>query len=342
MTDGAVGASVLVPVLNEEAHIERSITAMLTQRFERGVEVLVVDGGSDDRTPEIIERFARKEPRVQILSNPKRLIPNALNIGLRQARGEYIVRMDAHTYYPPDYIARAVERFEAGGVDHVSGPQLPHGEDRWSRRVALALRTRLGIGGASFRNPAHETEVDTGYTGVWRRSTLLEFGGWDERWPINEDAELAARIREAGGRYVCLPAMAARYVPRKSLSALALQYWRYGQYREKTARHHPAGLRRSHVLPPAVTLVVVGAALAPKRPRRLARSALLIYGSALAAGTVEAAVADDADIRDWIWLPIVFIVMHLSWGAGFLLGCVRFGPPVAALARLLGASRNVN
>lgn len=202
MTEDDVGASVLVPVLNEEAHIERSVAAILAQRFDRPIEVLVIDGGSDDCTPEILERLAGDDERVRILANPARLIPNALNVGLRHAEGEYVARMDAHTYYPPDYIARAVERFEAGGVECVSGPQVAYGEGRWSRRIAIALGTRLGIGGASFRNPTEEIEVDTAFTGVWRRTRLVELGGWDEGWPINEDAELAARIREAGGRYV--------------------------------------------------------------------------------------------------------------------------------------------
>jgi succinoglycan biosynthesis protein ExoA len=337
--DREIGASVVVPVLNEEAHIERAIGAVLAQSFERQLEVLVVDGGSDDRTPEILQRLERQDPRVRVLSNPRRLIPNALNIGLRHAEGEYLARMDAHTYYPPDYIARAVERFEAGGVDCVSGPQLPHGEDKWSRRVAFALSTRFGIGGASFRNPSREIEVDTAFTGVWRRSTLLALGGWDERWPINEDAELAARIREAGGRYVSIPAMAARYVPRNSLRGLALQYWRYGKYRAKTARHHPTGLRPSHVLPPTVTIVLTVAVLVPGHAGRLARGALPAYSIGLGVGTAEAA-ADGASGRDLVWLPLVFAVMHLSWGAGFLFGCARFGPPVAALVRLLGASRS--
>lgn len=335
MSKPDVGASVIVPVLNEEAHIERSIDAALTQRFERGIEVLVVDGGSEDGTGEVVARLAREDPRIRVLSNPRRLIPNGLNIGLRHARGEYVARMDAHTYYPPDYVALGVARLEAGGVQCVGGPQVPYGEDRWSRRIALALRTRLGMGGASFRNAESETEVDTVYTGVWRRATLLDFGGWDESWPINEDSELAARIREAGGTYVCLPAMAARYVPRRSLRALAVQYWKYGKYREKTARHHPIGLRRSHVLPPAVVLALLGSALARGRARLICRRALLLYGGGLVAGTAEAATIDDASGEDLLWLPAVFAAMHLSWGAGFLVGCVRFGLPVSAFAGLL-------
>jgi succinoglycan biosynthesis protein ExoA len=336
VTADAPGASVLVPVLNEEAHIEGTLAAVLGQRFEPGLEALVIDGGSTDRTREIVERFARADDRVRLLANPQRLIPNALNIGLRHARGEYVARMDAHAYYPPDYIARAVQRFEAGGVACVSGPQLPHGDGRWSRRIALALRTRLGMGGAAFRTATREIEVDTTFTGVWRRATLLELGGWDEAWPINEDAELAARMREAGGRYVCVPAMAAQYVPRDALPKLARQYYRYGLYREKTARHHPIGLRRSHLLPPAVVLAAAIAVIAPAGVRRASRAALLAYAVALAAGTSAAARSDGADARDLAWLPAVFVTMHVAWGTGFLAGAMRFGPPLRAVTRALG------
>ncbi len=340
MSDHDGGASVIVPVLNEEMHIERTVEGALTQRFEPDIEVLVVDGGSEDRTGEILEGLAREDPRIRVLSNPDRLIPHALNIGLRHARGEYVVRMDAHTYYPPDYVAQGVARLEAGGVACVGGPQVPYGEDKWSSRVALALRTRMGMGGASFRAAEREIEVDTVYTGVWRRVTLLELGGWDESWPINEDSELAARIREGGGTYVCLPSMAASYVPRRSLPALALQYWRYGQYRAKTARHHPTGLRRSHLLPPAVVLALAGAALGRGRLRRACKRALLAYCGALAAGTAEAARGEGPPVRELAWLPAVYAAMHLSWGAGFLVGCARFGPPVAGVAGVLGAARS--
>ncbi len=335
MTANAVDASVIVPVLNEETHIEKSVAAILGQRFGGSLEVLVIDGGSEDATPEILERIAGADSRIRILANPERLIPNALNIGLSHARGDYVVRMDAHTYYPADYVGTAIRRFEDGDVACVSGPQVPHGEGRWSRRIALALRTRLGMGGATFRNAARETEVDTAFTGVWRRSTLLELGGWDESWPINEDAELAARIREGGGRYVCVPEMAARYVPRRSLPALARQYWSYGQYRAKTARHHPIALRRSHVLPPAVALTFAAAALAPPRWRRPARAALVIYAVGLTAGVAEAAEHEASTPGDVAWVPAVLAMMHVSWGAGFLWGSVRFGPPLAALKRVL-------
>ena len=343
MAESAIGASVLVPVRNEEAHLESTVDAILAQRFDRGFEVLLIDGDSVDRTREIAEGFARRDPRVRVLSNPERRTPNALNVGLRNARGEYVVRMDAHTRYPADYIARGVERLEAGGVDCVCGPPIPEGVNSWSCRVTLALSTYLGAGAGMFRPPTEEVEVDTTYTGVWRRGTLVDHGGWDEGWPTNQDSELCARIAEAGGRSVCLPEMASHYVPRQSLSALSKQYWRYGLYREKTARHHRKGLRRSHLLPPAVAITFALAVLAPGGLGRLSRRALALYGGAVAVGTVQAAtVTERAPIRDLVWLPAVFAVMHLSWGAGFLVGCVRFGPPWAGLGGAFGLRNEQN
>jgi succinoglycan biosynthesis protein ExoA len=330
------GVSVLVPTFNEADYIEETAGRMRAQRFDGWMEFLFIDGRSTDGTPEQLARLAATDPRIRVLDNPQRGIPFALNIGLRQASGEFVARMDAHALYPEDYLARAVERLERGVADCVSGPQIAVGTDRWSRRVALALSTRIGIGGAAFRNATREIEVDQGYTGVWRRETLLRLGGWDERWAVAEDGELAARIREAGGRIICVPEMAARYFPRNSLRRLASQYWRYGQYRERTCRAHPESMRRSHVLPPSLAATLLVAPIAPRRVSRFARLALATYVAALLGTAVSRA---GAGLRDAASLPAVLATMHLTWGFGFLLGCVRFGPPLRALAMLPRGTR---
>jgi cellulose synthase/poly-beta-1,6-N-acetylglucosamine synthase-like glycosyltransferase len=267
------------------------------------------------------------------LDNPARHIPTALNIGLRAARGGYIARMDAHTLYPADYLAAGLKRLRAGDVEWVSGPALAAGAGRWSRRVALALNTPMGIGGATFRRLGPEKDADTGFTGILPRRTLEDLNGWDEAWLVNEDGELAARVRAAGGRIVCLPEMAATYTPRDSLPALARQYWRYGQYRAKTCRRHPTSIRRSHILPPAF---VVTAALAflPGPYGWLPRTGVALWIAA--AGMVAAReVRRGQRPVDGALLPAVFAVMHLAWGAGFLAGSMRFGPAVGALAHLV-------
>jgi succinoglycan biosynthesis protein ExoA len=338
----AVDVSVLTPVLNEEEHIREAATKMLSQRFEGTIEFIFIDGNSDDRTVEILRELAQADPRVRILDNPRRSTPISLNIGLAEARGSFIARMDAHTLYPEDYLARGVARLRRGGADHVSGPQLARGEGTWSRRVALALDTPLGRGGAQFRQAnGSEIEVDSGFTGVWPRAVLEAHGGWNEDWHNDQDFELAARIRSSGGRIVCLPEMSAEYIPRNSLSSLARQYWRYGVYRVKTSRAHPESMRRSHLFAPGVAAAVTVANL-PRGPlRRLARAGLALWCSALVGmAMVQAWRADngvemEATAGDVATLPVVFGAMHLAWGFGFLWGCLRFGPPVRAIANLV-------
>jgi glycosyltransferase involved in cell wall biosynthesis len=339
-----VDVSVLTPVLNEEEHIREVAEKMLAQRFDGTIEFLFIDGASEDRTAEILLELQRTDARVRILHNPLRSTPTGLNLGLANARGAYIARMDAHTLYPEDYLARGVARLRRGDAEHVSGPQIAHGDGTWSRRVALALDTPLGRGGAQFRQASNdEIEVDSGFTGVWPRAVLEAHGGWNEEWPNDQDSELAARIRDRGGRILCLPEMSAKYIPRDSLTALARQYWRYGEYRAKTSGAHPESMRRSHLLAPSLALSMAAAVLPVGRLRRPGRVATGLWCAAVVGvATVEARRADtselDATTVDVAALPAVFGAMHLAWGFGFLFGCVRFGPPLRAIAHL--ARRN--
>lgn len=338
-TNGRVDASVLVPVLNEERHIRESVAAMLAQHYEGEIEFLFMDGCSEDSTKAILEEMSAADRRIRVLDNPQRRTTHGLNIGLANARGDYVVRMDAHTEYPPQYVAKGIERLQReDDVEWVTGPQIPHGIGPWSRRVAIALTSWLGAGGSAKWAAEEEKDIDTGvFTGVWKRSTLDEYGGWDEGWPVNQDSELAARFFERGSRIVCMPELGALYVPRNSLRKLAKQYWRYGFYRAKTSRYHPASMRRSAVFPPALVLAVVASVIAPHPIRLAARAALGAWVAAVVATSARAAQRHSAS--DAAGLPAVFAAMHLSWGLGFLRGCLAFGPPLAALARIAGLSR---
>jgi glycosyltransferase involved in cell wall biosynthesis len=327
--------SVLVPVLNEERHVEAAVETMRAQRLDGELELVFADGGSTDRTRAILERLAAEDPRIRVLDNPARQTAAGLNVALRAARAPVVARMDAHTLYPPDYLALGLERLRRDdGVVWASGPQLPHGTDRGSRTAAIALRSRLGTGGASFRHEAdEELEAQTGFTGVLDRAFVERLGGWDEGWPVNQDSELGARVAAAGGRMVVLPAMAARYIPRSSLKALARQYRRYGFYRAKTCRHHPASMRAAHLLPPVIAVTLAAAAAAPRPARALARGGATAYAAALVGVAAEAARREP--FEDVVGVPLVLATMHVCWGAGFLAGCARWGPPVAAVRRLL-------
>jgi succinoglycan biosynthesis protein ExoA len=312
-----VDVSVLVPVLDEAENLRECVAAMQQQRFDGAVEFLFADGGSRDDTRAILAELAAGDPRIRVLENSRGHTPAGLNVCLRHARGAFVARMDAHALYPPAYLQLGVDRLRRGDASWVSGPQIPVARGPVSQAVVLAMGSRLGRGesrkwggpGESGGEPP-EFELDTGvFTGVWRRSDLLDHGGWDERWPINQDSELAARFFDRGERLVCLPAMAADWRPRDSYRGLARQYLRYGSYRAKTARRHPRSLRRSHLLAPALVVAIPVAAAGPRPARRLVR------------------------------VPLALAVMHAGHGAGFLAGAARFGVPSAALLRVLGAGR---
>ncbi len=244
--------SVITPVRNEASVLGTAARTILEQRFDGSIEFLFVEGRSEDETPEILEQLAADDARIRVLDNPKGDLGSALQVGLAAAGGEFIAKMDAHTWFPENYIQHAVDRLRQGDVHWVSGPPIPVGVDRWSRRVAIALGTRLGVGGsrkwarASDQGSVEpdqgalepERELDTGV--FFRR---LDAGrasrGSVAGIPIGRStdaAELAARFLAAGERVLCLPSMGARYLPRNTLRGLARQYFRYGQYRVKTAR----------------------------------------------------------------------------------------------------------
>ena len=168
-----------------------------------------------------------------------------------------------------------------------------------------------------------------------RRSS--EYGGWDDGWPVNQDSELAARFFERGSRIVCMPELGALYTPRDSLKSLGKQYWRYGFYRAKTSRYHPASMRRSAVFPPALVIALLGAVLAPRPLKQACRAAVLTWAAAVIVASTPTARRDGP--AEGAGLAAVFATMHLSWGAGFLRGCTSFGPPLAALARIVGLRR---
>lgn len=331
--------SVLVPVLNEERWLPEALAAMRAQEVEGEVELLFADGGSTDGTRAILEEAAREDGRIHVFDNPRRITPSGLNVALSHARGEYVARMDAHSFYPADYLRRAVERLQRGDTAWVSGPVIPRPEGRVSRSVALALESPLGHGGSrkwGMLETQDEINLDTGvFGGVWRRETVLAYGGWDERWPQNQDAELASRFLANGETLVCLSSLGAQYAPRDTLGGLWRQYRSYGYYRVATARRHPHSMRRSHVLPPALVVTVTAAVAAPQSPRRFAQVGVGLYAALLAREGLRARRRVD-NAFDALTVPLVLSVLHLANGVGMLRGVAHFGMPIAALTQVAG------
>jgi len=269
------------------------------------MEVLVVDGGSTDNTREIVRAF-RGGP-VRLLDNPGRAQAPALNVALEHARGEVFVRVDGHCALEPDYVESCVDALHDSGAALVGGGMTPEGEGVVQRGIAKAMTSRLGAGPARFHAGGPAGWVDTVYLGAFPTDLARRVGGYAEDVGVNEDAELAIRLGRVGGVYFD-PAIRSHYAPRKSLRALARQFFRYGHSRALTVRHHPETLRPRQLVPPLLVLAIIS-------PWR--RKVLAAYGAGILARTAMEAIRDPRSAPGFAAsLP----TMHLAWGTGFLAG----------------------
>ncbi len=303
--------TVALPVLDEEERIERCLSAIDAQDYPRLCEVLVVDGGSRDRTREL----AAGHPRVRIVDNPRRIRPAAMNVALAEAAGEVVVRVDARTLIAPDYVARCVEALRSSGATIVGGPMRIEGATAFERGVVAAMTSRIGGGPAEFRRASGAPRfVDTVYLGAFYKDELVALGGYDEHFGGNEDAELAYRARGAGGVWLD-PEIRSGYAVRGGLRALASQYYRYGRARAGTIRKHPSSLAPRQLAVPALMLGL----LSPWRRKVLGAYLALVTGRALYEVRRDPPAAPA--------MAVALPTMHFSWGAGFLRGLLRSRPP---------------
>ncbi len=319
--------SVFIPAKDCADTLEAAVASALEQRFDGSIEVVLGVAPSRDGTEELAGRLSHDHPRIRFRPNPAGTTPAGLNAAIRTARGDVLVRLDAHAQLPPGYIARALELLRETGAANIGGMQVPTGTTPLGRAVALAMASPLGSGGARYRVGGEPGDVETVYLGVFRREALDEVGGFDETLIRNQDYELNHRLRAAGYRVYFHPDLRVRYQPRQTLRALWRQYVDYGAWKRRVVALHPSSLRLRQVLPPlfvltlvaAVVLAVVSGTVWP----------LIVVAGAYAAALTAGALAAVGSARDTPGLvPLVVValaLMHLAWGLGFLVGRRRGG-----------------
>jgi glycosyltransferase involved in cell wall biosynthesis len=306
VTSSCPTVTVAVPVLNEARHIEACLRSIAAQTYPDIVEILVVDGGSDDDTRDLAGAF----PNVKVLRNPDRIQAAALNIALSEAAGDVIVRVDSHCRLAPDYVERCVQALEVTGAAMVGGAMRPVGEGWVGNGIAAALTSRLGAGPAHFHTGGNSGYVDTVYLGAFRRELAREVGGYAADMAINEDAEFAIRMRPHGGIWF-EPSILSSYTPRQDLTRLGRQFFRYGRGRAVTVRRHPHSLAGRQLAAPLLVLSL----LTPWRQAVAVAYATLVGARAL----LELRRSPRAVAGLLVAIP----TMHLPWGVGFLLGLMR-------------------
>ncbi|MFN3513198.1 MAG: glycosyltransferase family 2 protein [Phenylobacterium sp.] len=304
---------VVVPTLNEAAHIEGVLQQLFDDAGVARMLIVVADGGSTDGTPEIVARIAAARHNVVLLHNPKRLQSAAVNaaVAARGAGMTWLGRVDAHAAYPPNYVSRLIAVAEETGADSVTTSMVARGETCFQRAAAAAQNSRLGTGGSAHRAGTRSAWVDHGHHALMRMAAFVAAGGYDETFSHNEDAELDHRLGAQGSRIWLTTEVAIDYFPRRTARALFRQYRNYGQGRARTVRLHRTPLKIRQMLPlavaPAIMLALASPAFWP-----LALPALVWAGTCLGYGLVLGRDRCSA-LAGW---PAM--VMHLGWSLGFL------------------------
>jgi succinoglycan biosynthesis protein ExoA len=308
---------IVIPCLNEEAHLPRLLMTLITDIADRPARIVVVDGGSTDRSAEIVRAFAEVEPRVTLLHNPKRIQSAAVNLAvkLHAADAGIFIRVDAHAHYPPGFIARLIQAYDETQADSVTVAMRASAQDGacFQAATASAQNSVLGTGGSAHRHAGKRQWVDHGHHALFKVSSFLAVDGYDESFTHNEDAELDARLRANGGKILLAADILIDYFPRRTARALARQYFKYGGGRAKTMLKHRAPLKPRQLAPIVIAPMACAALLAPVAPWIAAPFAAylaLCIGYGLVRGAREAKLCACA-----AGAPAA--LMHVSWSAGF-------------------------
>jgi succinoglycan biosynthesis protein ExoA len=317
--------SIIVPCYNEQSTIRLMLEAFRAQTFPPDqMEVVISDGMSTDGTREEILAFQRKfsDLEICVVDNTNRSIPSGLNRAMEAARGEIIVRFDAHAKPYPDYVANCIKAHDAGQGDNVGGVWEIHpGAQTWTAKsIAAAASHPLGVGDAMYRLAATASEVDTVPFGSYRRTLIEKIGGYNESLLTNEDYEFNTRIRKAGGRVWLDPSIRSVYFARSTFMELIRQYWRYGFWKWRMLRSYPDTLRWRQALPPLFVLSLLGlvllAGFVPFFRWVLAAEVFIYIFVLLLAGSHAALKYRKPFLLPG--LPMAISIMHLAWGSGFL------------------------
>jgi succinoglycan biosynthesis protein ExoA len=309
--------SVLMPCHNEERYIAQALESLIDDYCLKNCEIIVVDGMSEDRTQDIVNSLIKKGLPIRLFRNKKKLQVHGLNLALAKAKGEIIVRADAHCLYPPEYIKRCVELLKTKDVSNVGGIMLPKGEKTIQKAIALALRHPVGVGDAKWHLGNYSGNTDTVYLGTFRKELFDDVGFYDPNSHPNEDAELNLRIRKSGRKVYLDSSIQVTYFPRESLRELAIQYFSYGRGRCYTTLKHKRITSYRQIAPITLVLALFFSILLSFFQPLF----LLFPFSYLFLVFLTAQLSwpkQSISFKQRILTGLAFLIMHTSWGTGFL------------------------
>ena len=325
--DAPPTVSVVVPVFECANHIESCLAAVAAQTYRGHIDVTVALAPSSDGTRQALARAASElspDLPIRVIDNPAISTPAGLNAAIADSSGDIVVRVDAQSRLPPDYVERAVTTMKRTGAGNVGGLQRPTApaDSGPTAAIAAALSSPFGGGPAAYRRGRREGPTDTVYLGVFDRRALDAVGGFDESLERNQDYELNWRLRQAGYTVWLDPALTVGYTPRSTYRDLASQYFHYGAWKRRMLWKNPRSLKPRQIAPPALLAVLFVSAvqLARGRPTGAAGPLLYVAACSCAAARFRSTLPD---ARDRLRVAFACAVIHLSWGFGFLIGRPR-------------------
>lgn len=318
--------SVIIPVRNEERYIGRCLDAIIAQDYPTDkIEILAVDGMAKDRTRNILAEYAIKYPNLKIIDNPDKITPVAFNLGIKNATGDVIAIVSAHSVCSPDYILKCVEYLKKTGAENVGGPMRACGEGYVGKAIEFAHHSIFGLGGGKFHDENAEGFVDTVYLGVFRREAFEKSGFFNEKLVRNQDIEMNARIRKNGGKIYLTPEIRSQYYCRNTLTGLFKQSFGNGYWSIITIVKSPGALSLRHFIPFIFVLsLFVLAGLSPFLYMAKIFFLLEIMSYIVTNLLFSMLVAFEKGLKYLFIMPIVFAALHFSYGLGTLWALLKY------------------
>jgi glycosyltransferase involved in cell wall biosynthesis len=328
--EGLPVVSVIIPCRNEEEFIGPCLESIVQSSYPQGrTEVLVVDGRSRDMTRSIVEGYARRNPRIRLLDNPRGIIPAAMNVGIRNATGEVIVKMDAHSTYDRDYIATCVKHLLGFGADGVGGVlvTVPMKDTIVARAVARAVSHPFGAGNSYFRIGSRVPRwVDAAAFGCYRREVFDNVGVYNEALVRSSDSDLNRRLTRAGGRILLVPtAVIYYYASSYSFGGFWKHNFSDGLWVVYPLKFGARVFSWRHLVPLAFVFSVMSIGALSLFSTIFLWSLLVLLGSyGVASGLSAIHVAGkEGSWRLLFLMPLAFAVRHVAYGLGSLVGLLR-------------------
>jgi len=312
--------SFVMPVLNEETHLRTAVSSIFEQKgIEKGqIEVILAIGPSTDNTKQVAEALKLEYP-VTIVENPTGKTPAGLNLAIKSAKNQVIVRVDAHSQLNPEYTSLALQILNETRAANVGGVMKAVGETPFQQAVAWAYGSRFGLGGGAYHVGGEAGPSDSVYLGVFRKEILEKLGGFDEKMIRGQDWELNLRMRESGEMVWFDPRLEVTYYPRTSLKKLARQFFDTGAWRAQLTKAHINRANLRYFAPPALVLVTI-AGLVGTITGVLGTLGLIPLIAYLTGVLLISISSLSLGLKAKLALLVALPTMHFSWGSGFIAG----------------------